>query len=154
MKIFIIIVFFTSSLTGLYCQSESLESINSSGTTLSTQNGSISYSLGQLSSETLENSEIVFSQGYQQSTITVISFLSEQKEEEISLTVYPNPTSEELNISSTKEKFKFKILDVNGKVLHQSKNSALKHLVNVAEYANGNYIILINNQQTYQLIKK
>lgn len=154
MRTFIITVLFTFPLTALFCQSKNLETINSSGTTLSTQNGSISYSLGQLSSETLENQDVVFSQGYQQSTISVVSFLTEQQQENLSLSIYPNPTSEALTISSSNEKFDFEILDINGKVIYQSKKSALTHKVNVSEYANGNYIILINSQQTYQIIKK
>ena len=71
-----------------------------------------------------------------------------------SISVYPNPTTEMIYISSSEMAFDFKILDINGNLLFQNNKSALKHELNVAAYAKGNYIILINNVQTYQFIKK
>jgi hypothetical protein len=73
--------------------------------------------------------------------------------------VYPNPADKEVIIEvseqTIKQNYKLQILDINGKTVFEKKSKALKNAVDVSQFANGVYTIIItqnSNKFTEKLV--
>jgi hypothetical protein len=74
-------------------------------------------------------------------------------------TIYPNPTSEVLNIrTSTFENVTYTLYDAQGKLVLQNVLSAEQTPIQVGQLAPGNYSIILKNEtqnlKTFKLIKQ
>jgi uncharacterized surface anchored protein len=73
-------------------------------------------------------------------------------------TIFPNPTSEVLNIrTSTFENVTYTLYDAQGKLVMQDILSAEQTPIQVSQLAPGNYSIILNNEsqnlKTFKLVK-
>ncbi|MBT6440126.1 MAG: T9SS type A sorting domain-containing protein, partial [Flavobacteriales bacterium] len=73
--------------------------------------------------------------------------------------IFPNPTSEVLNIrTSTFENVTYTLYDARGKLVIQDKLSSVQTLIQVSKLAPGAYSLTLNNDtqnlKTFQLIKQ
>ncbi len=97
------------------------ESVNSSGGNADGSGGAISYSLGESVYTAHESSSGSINPGVQHAfTISEVQ-TSYESEKTISLTVFPNPTSDVLNLhveDFTENKLQYKFFDLSGKILH------------------------------------
>lgn len=74
-------------------------------------------------------------------------------------TIFPNPTSELLNIkTSTFENVTYTLYDAQGKLVMQDILSAEQTPIQVSQLASGIYLLTLNNQtqnlKTFKLIKQ
>ncbi|VXB22950.1 MULTISPECIES: YCF48-related protein [Chryseobacterium] len=80
---------------------------------------------------------------------------SEVKPEKNSVKVYPNPTSDFVNIKSDKKVSEIKLIDISGKILKTVKAAAQ---INISEYPHGMYFLEVvfsdNTKQVSKIIKK
>ncbi|WP_210150304.1 T9SS type A sorting domain-containing protein [Chryseobacterium scophthalmum] len=80
---------------------------------------------------------------------------SEIKPEKNSVKVYPNPTSDFVNIKSDKKVSEIKLIDISGKILKTVKAAAQ---INISEYPHGMYFLEVvfsdNTKQVSKIIKK
>jgi len=113
-------------LTGLQAQ----ESINTTGGNASGSGGSASYSVGQVVYTTNSRTNGSVAQGVQQPfEISVVTGIEEAKGINLSVSAYPNPTTDYLTLSidnSVKtnhdlSQLSYQLYDMNGKLL-QSEN--------------------------------
>ena len=108
-------------LTGLQAQ----ESINATGGNASGSGGTVAYSVGQVVYTTNTGSNGTVAQGVQQSfEISVLTGLKEAKSINLSVTAYPNPTTDYLTLSIDAfniSNLSYQLYDMNGKVLQSKK---------------------------------
>ena len=108
-------------LTGLQAQ----ESVNATGGNGSGSGGSASYSVGQVVYTTNTGANGSVAQGVQQPYETsVVTGLEEAKGINLSVSVYPNPTSNYLKLSISKfeiSNLSYHLYDINGKLLQSEK---------------------------------
>ena len=106
-------------LTGLQAQ----QSVNSSGSIASGSGGSMNYSLGQVNNQTYTGTNGSIVEGVQQPyIISVVTSIEEAKD--IALSVYPNPTTNFLQLIVDCEKLKdlhYQLFDTGGKVVRNEK---------------------------------
>ncbi len=108
-------------LTGLQAQ----ESMNSAGGVSSGSEGSVSYSVGQITYQTLTGTNGSVTEGVQQPyEISVITAIEEAKSINLSVSAYPNPVTDHLILRIDDFDISglyYQLFDVNGKLLQNKK---------------------------------
>ena len=115
------LLFLGLGLTGLQAQT----SVNATGRNASGSGGSASYSVGQVVYTTNTGTNGSVSEGVQQPfEISVVTGLEEAKGINLSVTAYPNPTTDYLTLSIADfdaSKLSYQLYDMNGKLLQNEK---------------------------------
>ena len=115
------LLFLGLGLTGLQAQT----SVNATGGNASGSGGSASYSVGQLAYTTNTGTNGSVSEGVQQPfEISVVTGIEEAKGINLSVTAYPNPTTDYLTLSIADfdaSKLSYQLYDMNGKLLQNEK---------------------------------
>jgi len=108
-------------LTGLYAQ----ESVNATGSNASGSGGSASYSVGQVVYTTHTGTTGSVAQGVQQPyEISVVTAIEEAKGINLSVSAYPNPTTDYLTLEMKDfelSNLHFQLYDMSGKLLQIEK---------------------------------
>jgi len=170
MKSFIIALF---TIIPLLCQSQTLQnkksinkdlhySINSMGGDISGDDGSLSFSIGQVNYLTYDKNNTVISEGIQQPLIISIKPVEIIEQEEIlSMATYPNPASDYFIIeasSYTNRSLKYHLTDLNGNHLKEGLIEEPGATVDISRLAVAIYLLNItdNDQhiKTFRIIKK
>lgn len=151
------VLLFFLGLTGLQAQ----ESINTSGSNVSGEEGSVSYSIGQIVYTTNTGTSGSVAQGVQQPfEISVVTGLEEAKGINLSVAAYPNPTTDYLTLSIGEfdiSNLSYQLYDMNGKLLGNEKLSGNETQINMSNYVPATYFVkVINGNQsikTFKIIK-
>lgn len=141
--------------------------MNTSGNSSSISAGSFDYSIGEVITGTGSLSNVIVTQGVLQK-ITVNALSIQEKTFKIKTNIYPNPTSDELNIDVVTDKnvsIHFVLIETTGKVMNdfevRSLSGELNQKIKMNDLSNGVYLLQINirkkdgksNQSIHQIIK-
>ena len=139
------------------------ETISSTGGEASGSGGAISYTIGQTvyTTETgTGNNSII--QGVQQPyEISVVTGIIEANGISISISAYPNPTSDCLivkveNYETTN--LQYKVFNINGKLLKNIKATGVETQIQTSTFVSANYFVKVieNNKEikVFKIIKK
>lgn len=148
----VILITFTFSI-------KAQDNINSSGADITSDEGSISYSIGQTVYNTNTGLNGSISEGVQQPyEISVVSGIKE-KDITLSISAYPNPTTDYLTLELIEfENTNFQLININGKILQNEpiRNSYTR--INMSNLINGLYFVkVIQNEieiKVFKIIKK
>ena len=152
-KITLSFCLFVFGTKGLYSQSNTV----SAGGQATGAGGSISYSIGQINYNTTTGGGITISEGlqsaYEISTVTGI----EEKNINLSASVYPNPSTGFLilNVEDNKiENYTYQIIDIQGKIIISNKLEKNQTNISIAELTNASYYInVLNNNKPIKQFK-
>lgn len=150
-------------LTGLICfilfVTNAQDLISTGGDFFQQSDGSISFTIGEPIIETVENedTDITLTQGFQQSTRPLTTGIGSI--DNIALNIYPNPTTDYINIATDEVKYlDYQIFDLNGVMIKDDKLTGLETRVSMTNYLPSMYILKITNDnaecKTFQIIKK
>ncbi|NLJ82107.1 MAG: T9SS type A sorting domain-containing protein [Bacteroidales bacterium] len=141
------------------------ESVTTTGGNASGSGGSASYSVGQVfyTIATGTNGSVV--QGVQQPyEISEVTGIEEAKGINLSISVYPNPTTDcltlELDASTTlsTQSMSYQLYDINGKLLQSEKITGSQTNIVMSEFAVATYFVKVvqGNKEikTFKIIKK
>lgn len=124
-------------------QSISPEVIASAGEHYENGSAQLSWTLGEVMIDTYDNGTNILTQGFHQTQLTVTSV--EEVLAGIRLNIYPNPTSEVLNIDlgNNESDIELQLFDMSGKLVHKAKIEAYqtKYVVPMNQVATGNYLV-------------
>ncbi len=140
-----------------YCQ----ESINAGGGDIDSQEGSIAYSIGQTNYITHTDGNASVAEGVQQA-FEIYTLSIEEPTKDISMSVYPNPTSHDVFLTIgnyQQEEMNYQIYDLNGKKVGQGEITAQETNINMSDFSSATYLIYVldqdnNTNQTFKIIKK
>lgn len=147
-----------------YAQSIAPQSVNSAGVKMTQANGSLSFTVGELVvlSQTDSQGNTLGGGFTAGATLTTVS-IEETDAAILDVKVYPNPTSELVNIQinhSIVDQVVITITDFQGKEVYSGKYAGISNVIgiNTASYATGTYVLSLknlNNQLlgTYKIIK-
>jgi hypothetical protein len=142
----------------LYNIASSQESINSGGATLKSPGGSVSYSVGQLSTNFLQNQSGTVSEGVHQPY--EIFLVSGKEYTFIEVSIMPNPVSDILRIKLQNYPFsaiQYKIFDQFGKLLIVKESDSENTEIQMGGLPSSWYILEISEHKkvlkTYKIIK-
>lgn len=125
-------------------------------------NGSVqlSWTLGEVMIDTYDNGTNILTQGFHQTELTVTTV--DETLANVRLNLYPNPTSELLNIElgNNESDINLQLFDMSGKLVHQAKIEAYqtKYVLPMNLVATGNYLVQMQSvdgklNTTHQVIK-
>ncbi|MGB4260925.1 MAG: T9SS type A sorting domain-containing protein, partial [Candidatus Cloacimonas acidaminovorans] len=147
-------------LTGLQAQT----SVNATGGNASGSGGSASYSLGQVVYTTNIGANGSVAQGVQQPfEISVVTAIEEAKGINLSVTAYPNPTTDFLQLkvdASTTlsiQSMSYQLYDMNGKLLQSEKITGNQTSIVMSNLVPANYFVKViqanKEVKTFKIIK-
>jgi hypothetical protein len=127
-------------------QSISPQVIASAGTHYTGSNAQLSWTIGEPVITTVSNGTNTITQGFHQTLLNVTS-VEEQSIAGVNVTVFPNPTSDLLNINLTNnlKDLQMDLFDMNGKLLQTRAIGAAEGNVQISmtEYARANYLLRV-----------
>lgn len=144
-------------LTGLQAQ----ERISATGGNASGGGGSASYSIGQLAYQTHTGTNGSVEEGVQQPyEISVVTGLEEAKGINLSVSAYPNPTTDYLTLSIVEfeiSNLSYQLYDMNGKLLQSKKITGNQTSIAMGNLVPANYFVKViqSNKEvkTFKIIK-
>jgi len=132
--------------------------ISSTGGSSSAGNVKMDYTLGETVIETFSAGGNTLTQGFHQTNLTLVAVENVELFAEIS--VFPNPTSEFVNIDipANYKLMEISMFDVTGKLLKTKANASGLVTLDVNDLATGTYYLQVINPKnkeykTYKLIK-
>jgi len=133
------------------------EVVSTQGDSYSNGSGSIDFTIGEVVINTGTDGSNDLTQGFHQTNWNFVGL--EDHATSYEATIYPNPTSEVLNIrTSTFENVTYTLYDAQGKLVLQNVLSAEQTPIQVGQLAPGNYSIILKNEtqnlKTFKLIKQ
>jgi len=127
-------------------QSISPEVIASAGTHFTGSNAQLSWTIGEPVITTVSNGSNIITQGFHQTLLNITS-VEEQNIAGVNVTVFPNPTSDKVNINlvNNLKDLQMDLFDMNGKLLQARKIGVAEGTVQISmmEYARANYLLRI-----------
>lgn len=145
---------------GLFLLSASVNAqsvISAQGNSYSNASNTIDFTIGETVTATTSNGTNDLTQGFHQTNLVITSV--EDLDANFSVNVFPNPTSELVNVTVDKfEGLTLNMFDAAGKLLKQVTLNQSQTSIRVSEYANGTYLLTLTHQKdkkikTYKLIK-
>lgn len=134
----------------LLCQSFQPTVIGSAGTFATSASGSMSWTIGEVSTETYSSASNFFTQGFHQPESIPISVNEISSSQNIS--IYPNPVASNLNIdfSGVSGSYSLYIYDMLGQLLRKENISASQRQLTIpfSNYADGIYLLNIINTES------
>ena len=125
------------------------ESVNTTGGDVFGNSGTISYSVGQLVYQSFSGNTISVSQGVQQTYIISTIGLTDS-DLQISISLYPNPTSNDLTLDlnvNNIEKYSFELYDLQGNLLMNNQVTAHKTVIETSNLPTSSYLIHLFNEK-------
>ena len=137
------------------------ESFNPSGGYAKGSGGNMAYSIGQVVYTTNGSNSGTKSQGVQQA-YEILTLNTKEMTSDISLLVYPNPTTNHLTLqlgSEITEDLSYQLFDLQGRLLQKGEVNTRKTQIYTSGLSSGVYLINVINQnskniQTFKIIKK
>jgi len=148
-KIITSVAFLLLGLGGLHAQ----ESPTASGGDATGSGGTVDYSVGQVAYITNVNASGTVSQGVQQA-YEIFTVGIQESELNISLSVFPNPTADNLTLQISdynNEKLSYQLYDMRGELLNNGRVSGQQTQINTASLPSATYFIHVVNQKNEQV---
>ena len=133
------------------------EVISVQGASYSNSNGSIDFTIGEVVTATLTNTNMILTQGFHQTNLTVLAV--DNFDINFQARVFPNPTQDILQLDiQNYSGLNYKLYDIQGRQLSIAKIDKKNTVINTAQYAKGMYLLVILNEnkqklKTYRIIK-
>ena len=147
-------------LLGLGLTTYAQQATTASGGNASGSGGSVAYSVGQIVYTAHTGTTGTVSEGVQQA-YQIFTVGINETDSDISLSVFPNPTADNLSLqigNYKNEKFSYQLFDMQGKLLNDGEITARQTPINTASLATATYFIHVVNQenkkvQSFKIIK-
>ena len=132
------------------------EVVSTQGDSYSNASGNIDFTIGEVIINTGTDGSNDLTQGFHQTNWNFVGL--EDHSPNYEATIFPNPTSEVLNIrTSAFENVTYSLYDAQGKLVMQDILSAEQTPIQVSQLAPGSYSLTLNNQtqnlKTFKLVK-
>ncbi len=136
------------------------ESTNASGGDATGSGGSVAYSIGQAVYTTNAGSAGSVAQGVQQ-TYEITTVGIRNTESNISLTAFPNPTTNELTLQIkdySNERLSYQLYDMQGKLMQNAQIATQQTQINMSSVPMATYLLTVVNQadqkvQSFRIVK-
>ena len=133
------------------------EVVSTQGDSYSNASGNIDFTIGEVIISSGTDGTNDLTQGFHQTNWNFVGL--EDHSPSYEATIFPNPTSEVLNIKiSTFENVTYILYDAQGKLVMQNILSAEQTPIQVGQLAPGSYSLTLNNEtqnlKTFKLIKQ
>jgi hypothetical protein len=123
---------------------------SSGGSTGQIDNSYLSWTIGECVIQTIQNSSSYLTQGFQQTKMTINEFINE-KNDEYSITISPNPNKGsfviETDILLLGQDITFRLTDINSIEVMADKLTNVRTEVDISQYNANTYILTLYNKE-------
>lgn len=154
--LFNVLVLGLCSISPLFSQ----VAVNASGGGSKTIDGSIEYSIGNVFYTSVTTNAGSIAEGVQH-TYDITTVGIQEQDLNISLSVFPNPTTDLLNLSTCfiAKGYSFQLIDLLGNQLEIQPIESNQSIISMISYNTGTYILNINSEdnkvlKSFKIIKK
>ena len=145
------------SFIGLKAQ----QSINTLGDKASGSGGTISYTVGQVFTNTVSDGSYILTEGVQQAyVISVVTQVANANRITLNAITYPNPTTDYLNLEVSnyeKEDLRYQLFDATGKLIKSDSVLNNTTTITMSNYIKGTYLFILiqgnNKVKSFKIIK-
>ncbi|MFZ4463993.1 MAG: T9SS type A sorting domain-containing protein [Bacteroidales bacterium] len=156
LKLFTLLLL-TFGLSRLHAQNAKL----SGGGSATGTGGSVTFSIGQIVTSTISETNGSLAQGVQQPfEISIIEGIEEAEGIQLEVSAYPNPVNNDLTLKIESVKLAnpiYQLFDINGNLLTQLKIEGDESSINMSQLLHATYILRINEAnkeiKTFRIIK-
>ncbi len=134
-------------------------SINTTGGDASGNDGTVAYSIGQLFYSTNNSASGTISQGVQQ-PYEIFSLGIDANKQNISLSIYPNPTADLLQLrlnDNNSGEITYQLFDMKGQLIHSEAVKNNQAYVDMRELPSASYVLHVTNAnnlvQSFKILK-
>lgn len=114
---------------------------------------SVSWTIGEVVTETFTSDGYLLSQGFHQGNLFV-SRVNDNYPFEIELKAYPNPVVDKLTVETDELDPEYRIVDTNGRIVANGKiHSEMKH-IDFSGFPNGIYFLQVGEYRTHKIVKQ
>lgn len=144
MKKILFITLFSLACTWLSAQKITYSTIVSSGDVYKAANGTtLSWSLGELVTDTYKNNTHVLTQGFQQYFLKLVPT---KEVVDIKVRIYPNPTASSINLEvENKVAASYILQNMNGQILEKGSINAKNTNIDLQNMPVATYILTVND---------
>lgn len=156
-KLIIIILVLVSSFS-LKAQESNLQLVSSAGDSYQNENYQLDWSIGEIAVATFSGESQILTQGFHQGSLE-ISTLINQTDLEISMKIYPNPTSSYIHLTTeaNKQRLKVYITNLNGTTIFSGDINAIPWQFDFSGYASGTYLLMVSKEnrtlKSFKIVK-
>lgn len=137
-----------------FASAQSLELIAGGGGYTEDTGGSVAWSIGEPVIATYEGTSMHVTQGFHQSDIYVVSV---ERFEEVEIAVFPNPTTDYINITADKA-MQMSVYDMSGKLVGLYSIAEATEQIDISELSRGTYNLVFEAEnkivQTIKILKQ
>jgi len=131
--------------------------ISTGGDFFHMESGSISFTIGEPIIETLGNEDHDLTQGFQQASRDITTDYNEM--EFTSINVFPNPTTDYINIECSEfEELNYQLYTLNGVLVSLGEISKIESTISLVNYNPSIFILKLYKEdfgsRTFQIVKK
>jgi hypothetical protein len=148
MKRLITIVFSIICLNAI-SQTVSPELITASGDYFKSEQMELVWSIGEIMVETYSNTDNFLTQGFHQTNYEVITKVDNISGIDFKISVFPNPTSDLINLQikgEIKQSMTYKVVDLQGKILLEESNWTTDQQVNISQFSQNMYLLEVSTK--------
>lgn len=111
---------------------------------------SVSWTLGEIITETVYTKDIAITQGFQQPDFT-IELIDQAQGEKLPIKIYPNPTQGRLTLQleSPIDRYLMEIVDLQGRIIQRSWHQNMKTEIDLTPLPSGQYVIRVSEPRTH-----
>jgi len=136
-------------------------SINVTGGDISSKEGSVSFSIGQVYYSSHNGKKNYITEGIQQPLIISIAPIAEKEEKSFKVAAYPNPVTNYLTIEASTyidRSLSYQLMDLNGRLLKAARIGKSAAIVDVSRLSVAIYLLRISENgkfiKTIKIIKR
>lgn len=127
--------------------------VSSAGDDYETSTASLSWTLGELATESFTNTTNTLNQGFHQGNLFV-SAIEEDIDLDFSIKAYPNPVKDILFVETNELEKEYQIINMNGEVVGNGIITSEREEVDFTNLPSGVYFISVDQKKTHKIIKQ
>ena len=126
--------------------------IGTAGGDFQNEAASVSWTIGEVVTETLTTDSYVLSQGFHQGNMEV-NRINDEFPMEFMIKAYPNPVQDILIIESQESGLEYQLINVHGKVISNGFLHSSSEKIDFTSLPSGSYFLHVKKHKTHKIIK-
>ncbi len=126
--------------------------IGNAGEDFQSPNTQVSWTIGEVATETFISSTHTVSQGFHQGNL-LVDRINEDFPTDFSIKVYPNPVSDILLIETDAENLEYRIIDIDGRVRLNGNIISENQQIDFTGLPTGTYFFQVEKHKTHKIVK-
>ncbi len=113
---------------------------------------SVTWTIGEVVTETFESDNYTLNQGFHQGNL-VVTRIEEDQSLDFQIKTYPNPVKDILIIETENPGFEYQIVNIQGSVVSNGNVYSSSSEIDFTSFPAGSYFLQVEKQHSYKIIK-